>query len=108
MRKAANEDAVIPAERQVLRALCQGTPQGSVREIAKHILKDYRWRGPLNDVLFETLASLETDSPEVLRAQLPAVLTRRGFPDVPWEDFFAPHRLTKEDSEKLMRRLRQL
>ena len=102
------KDAVIHAERQVLRALCQGTPQGPVREIARLILNDYHWRDLLHAVLFETMASLKTDSPDVLRAELPALLTRRGFPDLPWEDFFAPHGLTKEEAETLMRRLRQL
>jgi len=101
-------DDVIQAERQALRALCQGTPQGSVLELAKRFLKDYRWRNPLNAPLFETLAGLKTSSLDVLRAELPALLTRRGFPDLPWEDLFAPHGLTMAEAEELMRHLQEL
>ena len=102
------KDDVLHAERQAIRALCQGTPQGSVRELAKLILNDYRWRNPLNATLFETLVGLKNSSPDFLRAELPALLTRRGFPDLPWEELFAPHGLTKAQAEELMRHLQEL
>jgi hypothetical protein len=105
-REGTCEDGVTQAERQVLRALCQGTAQGSVRESARLLLKNYRWRDPVHGVLFETLANLAAPAPEALRSQLPALLTRRGFPDVAWEDFFSPHGMTKEEAEELMRRLK--
>jgi hypothetical protein len=102
------KDDIIRAEHQVLRALCQDAPQGPVRELAKLILKDYRWRDPLNATLFEVLVALRNSAPGVLRPELPALLTRRGFPDLPWEDLFAPHGLTKAEVEALMRHLQKL
>ena len=89
----------------MLRALCQGTPQGSVRATARDILHSYRWREPLHHVIFEVVLSIPTEVPEVIRTQLPARLTRRGFPDVDIEDLFKPHGLSKEEAEHLIRRL---
>jgi len=105
MSRPLDDYSVIGMERQVLRALCQGTPEGSVRETATQILKGYRWREPLHQVVFEVLASFPTDAPETLREHLPSRLTRCGFPDVAWEDFFALPSLSKEEAERLMRRL---
>ena len=95
----------VEVERSVLRTLCQGTPQGSVRATARDILRTYRWREPLHHVIFEVVLSIPTEVPEVIRAQLPARLTRRGFPDVDIEDLFKPHGLSKEEAEHLIRRL---
>ena len=92
----------------MLRALSQGTPQGSVREIGKLTLKNYRWRDSVHAVFFEILRDLPAASPETLRAQLPALLTRRGFPDLNWEDLFSPHHLAKDEAEDLMRHLKSL
>jgi len=92
-------------ERRVLRTLCQGTPQGSVRASARDLLRTYRWREPLHHVIFEVILSIPTEVPEVIRTQLPARLTRRGFPDVDIEDLFKPHGLSKEEAERLVRRL---
>ena len=89
----------------MLRALCQGTPQGSVRETAKDILRTYRWREPLHHVIFEVILGIPTEVPEAIRTQLPARLTRRGFPDVDIEDLFEPHGLSKEEAEHLIRQL---
>jgi len=92
-------------ERRVLQALCQGTPQGSVRATARDILRTYRWREPLHHVIFEVILSIPTEVPEAIRTQLPARLTRRGFPDVEIEDLFKLHGLSKEEAEHLIRQL---
>lgn len=97
---------IIQTERRVLQALCGGTPQGSVREAAGLILKDYRWREPLHQAMFNILVSLQTDIPEVIRDHLPARLTRWGYPDVATDVFFQPHSLSKEEAEHLMCQLR--
>ena len=89
----------------MLQALCQGTPQGSVRATARDMLRTYRWREPLHHVIFEVVLSIPTEAPEVIRDQLPARLTRRGFPDVDIEDLFKPHGLSKEEAEHLIRQL---
>ena len=89
----------------MLQALCQGTPQGSVRATARDLLRTYRWGEPLHHVMFEVILGIPTEVPEVIRTQLPARLTRRGFPDVDIEDLFKPHGLSKEEAERLIRQL---
>ncbi len=100
-----NQPDLIRAERQVLQALCQGTPQGSVRATAQHLLQAYRWRNPIHRVVYEVLMTIPTEAPDLIRDQLPSRLTRRGFPDVDWEDIFRPHSLTKDAAERLMQEL---
>lgn len=85
--------------------MCQGTVEGSVLEAGKLILKDYRWHEPLHQVIFDVLVAIPTDVPELIRGQLPARLTRKGFPDVEWEDLFKPHSLSKKEAERLMEQL---
>ena len=89
-------------ERLILSALCQGTPQGPVREPARRVLARYRWLEPLHQVVYHVLLAMPFDSPEVARQQLPARLTRAGFPDVEVEDFFRPHSLSQRAADELM------
>lgn len=98
-------EGVIETERLILCALCQGTREGSVREVARETLRQYRWREPLHATLFETIMSMPTESTAALREQLPSRLTRRGFPDVAWEDFFEPHSLSKQEVERMISKL---
>jgi hypothetical protein len=96
---------VVKAERLVLRVLCTGTPQGPVRESARQFLRDYSWREPAHQVIFDALESIPSDLPEVIYSQLPARLTLRGFPDIDCEDFFQPHSLPREEAVRLMEEL---
>ncbi|HMD98361.1 MAG TPA: hypothetical protein VKM93_13650 [Terriglobia bacterium] len=89
-------------ERLVLSALCQGTPQGPVKESARGILAHYRWREPLHQIVYHVLLAMPFDSPELARQQLPARLTRAGFPDVEVDDLFRPHSLSQAAAEELM------
>jgi len=88
-----------------LRVLCLGTPQGSVKEIGRSLLRDYRWHNAFHEAVWNALYSLPSENPEVLRQLLPAKLTRLGFPDVEWEEFFAPHSLSQDEAMALMRRM---
>jgi hypothetical protein len=94
-----------PIEIQVLHALCLGTRQGSVKEAGKSLLRDYRWHNALHQALWNSLCAIPSDDPEILRQLLPAQMTRLGFPDVEWEELFAPHSLAKEDAIDMMRRM---
>jgi len=89
-------------ERLVLSALSQGTPQGPVKESSRAILADYCWREPLHEIVFQVLLAMPFDSPELARRQLPARLTRSGFPDVEVDDLFRPHFLSQAAAEELM------
>jgi len=92
-------------ERLVLGALCQGTPQGSVRESARRILARYHWQEPLHQIVYQVLLAMPFGSPQLARQQLHARLTRAGFPDVEVGDFFRPHSLSQAAAEELIRNL---
>ncbi len=99
------DPSILQTERLVLQALCQGTREGSVREVAERALRNYRWREMLHQIVFNTLLEIATDDPAVVRDVLPSRLTRKGFPDVAWEEFLEPHSLSKAEAERLMRQL---
>ena len=92
-------------EIQVLRILCLGTLQGPVGEIAKSLLRGYLWRNSLHQALWNALCAIPSENPEILRQLLPAQMTRLGFPDVEWEEIFAPQSVSKEEAIALMRRM---
>ncbi len=100
-RRRTNPDL----EKLVLRVLCLGTPQGPVKEALMPLLRKYHWGAQLHQAIFNALAALPSDDPAILRQLLPAKLTRLGFPDVEWEEFFAPHSFSREDSLALARRM---
>ena len=89
----------------MLRAICQESPLGSVREAASRLLKNYRWQEPIHQAIYDCLVQLHAGNPEFLRSELPACLTRTGFPDVDWETFFEPLPLTPQDVAKAVLRL---
>ncbi len=100
-----NAESLVEAERQVLRALCQSSPDDRA---GLNTLRSYRWREPLHRLIFDFLINLRSAHPELIREQLPAHLTRRGFPDFDLAGFFQPHSLTKTDVNQLIHRLRDL
>jgi hypothetical protein len=106
MPESRDEQRVIRAERRALQALCQGTPEGSVLEAGRRILRDYRWREPLHEMVFQALMTIPSGAPSLVRDLLPSRLTRKGFPDLAWEAFFQPHSLTRTEAERLMEQLR--
>jgi hypothetical protein len=92
-------------ERQVLRFLCQGSGEGDLNHKVRMALRSYRWQDPLHQVIFQILCDLPAESPALIREQLPARLTRHGFPDVAWEAFFEPPGLAQKEVERLVRYL---
>lgn len=89
----------------VLRALCQGTPQGSVRSEAAGLLSGYPWREPVHEVMFGCLTAIATVQPDDLRRVLFACLTRKGFPDIDLGIFFEPQSLTRKEATRLIQLL---
>ena len=102
MAAADENELVVDCERQVLRALCQGTLDCRA---SLNTLRSYRWREPLHQVIFDFLVSMPIATPELVREHLPTHLTRRGFPDfdLAW---FQPIALAETDIERLIQRLR--
>ena len=106
----ASRSAESPAalERRLLEAICQGAGDGSVRALARSLLARYRWRDPVHAALFDIVISFPAANPAALEEQLPARLTRRGFPDFDAAALFASPRPTYEQAAAWMQRLRQL
>ncbi len=96
-----SHDRIVEQERLVLRWLCQ--TESAPRHSAMASFRDYHWREPLHEVIFEVLTSFPLASAEPLRTLLPGRLTRLGFPDIP--DLFQPHGLSESGVEKVIERL---
>ena len=92
-------------EKLLLRAMCQAAAGDHVWAIAARTLGTYRWRDPLHEALFAVLREIRSRNPLDLREHLPAALTRRGFPDVDWDEFFQPVALSAEEAKILVERL---
>ena len=105
----ATRSAESPAalERRVLKAVCQGAGDGSVRTLARSLLARYRWRDPVHAAVFDIAMSVPLN-PAVLKEQLPARLTRQGFPDFDVAALFASPPPTCRQATAWMRRLRKL
>lgn len=95
-------------ERRVLGALCLGTREGSAKELARSILAAYRWREAVHGAVFDIVMSFPASGAVVLGEQLPARLTRRGFPDFDIAALFASPQPSQEEAAAWMRRLRDL
>jgi len=94
-------------EHRVLRALFQPDATSSLRETAQALLKEYQWKEPLHAAIFKILQGWATANSELLRSQFPALLTRRGFPDVAWEEFLQPCDVSLEETTRLVEELRE-
>lgn len=97
---------ILDLEKLALRVLCHGTPEGSVKQQLIPILREYHWQSQLHQVIFNAISECPSEKPEVFRQLLPAKLTRMGFPDVEWDEFFAPHTLSMEAVVALVERMR--
>ncbi|MGH9732230.1 MAG: hypothetical protein ACRD4A_11045 [Candidatus Acidiferrales bacterium] len=72
-------------ETRLLQFICDATEDGPLRGNVVRMLADYAWIDADNEILFEAIRQLFAQSPREILTHLPAELTRRGFPDLPWE-----------------------
>ena len=83
-----NDSETLQDERLALQFLC-ANPAASAAQKLKSRLSSYKWRNADHSVVFEALTRLNFAATAAqLREQLPAQLTRLGFPDVNYEVFF--------------------
>jgi hypothetical protein len=111
MRKAAMEgletrEKILASERDVLRAMCQGTREGPVRAEGLAILAAYRFADSVHQLVFDTLRQIPSDSPPIIRQQLTGRLNNKGFPDLDLDTFFEPHNISAEQARAQMHGLR--
>jgi hypothetical protein len=92
---AAGESIV--RERAILRALCVAEVHRADRLRALSILAKYRFHDPHHQVLFDVLQEVPSATPALLRERLPALLTRRGFPDFDLGFFLSAEEFVNQD-----------
>ena len=100
-----NDRSNIDAERRLLQALCQDSCEASARNLARSALADYRWCEPVHEIIFRFVVKQTEPAVILLRDQLPALLTRKGFPDVEWEEFFRAASISETKLADLIRKL---
>jgi hypothetical protein len=93
---------ILKAERNVLRAMCQGVPGCDVLRDGLEILADHSFMDSTHQLVFDTLRELRAGNPQLIRERMPARLNNKGFPDVDLETFFAPQRLRADEALALM------
>lgn len=90
-----SHDAQLPTservslERRILRQICSDSLSREDMNRAIDKLAQYAWREPEHDVLFKAIRRLGGGDAGRLREELPAQLTRMGFPDIDWPRYFA-------------------
>ncbi len=98
---------IVPAlERQVLRAFCAGTGTPDDWNQLPGRLTDYRWQDPDHKVVYDALRAIRTCDPKVRRDELPAQITRMGFPDLDLSLYFGSGESSVAEIEGLIGRLK--
>jgi hypothetical protein len=87
----------VARERKILRALCAGELASDERARALANLASYRFHDPHHQILFDVLREIPQATPALLRERLPALLTRRGFPDFDIELFLSTKQFSSRD-----------
>ena len=90
-----------------MRALCGGPSVRARWERIVAELKDYRWREPEHEVVFEALTRIRSHDLKALQAQLPAQTTRMGFPDVDWTIYLSGAETSASEIETLIEKLKE-
>lgn len=106
MPEPPSPELVAATELDVLRAMCTGTPEGTVWDRGMLLLDRYPFRDLVHQLIFDVLQEINTDLPDIIRQQLPARLTKKGFPAVDVEKFLAPHGLSSAKAVARMETLR--
>ena len=93
-------------ELRVLQVICQGALLGETEEAARELFGPYKWQDPIHSLIFNSWLSLRDVSQETFREQLPAMLTRHGFPDVDLEPYFRQPEASNKSFEALVKGLK--
>lgn len=100
-------EEILATEVKVLQAMCAGTLEGTVWDQGMLLLGAYPFQDVIHQLIFDTLQEINTDLPAIIRQQLAARLTRKGFPAVDTEKFLAAPGLAREEAVALMKQLRE-
>jgi|HubBroStandDraft_6_1064221.scaffolds.fasta_scaffold1210163_2 hypothetical protein len=92
-------------ERELLNILCAGVLSEEERGQTVLSLAEYEWKSPDHRVIFEALRRARQLDASEIRERLRAEVTRLGFPDIDWAEYFHPLYTDKAQIEKLIRAL---
>ena len=85
---AAESVRTTELEIAVLRALCTQAEDDALHTQLVNALNGYHWEHADHRVIYEALIEINSWDRETLRRELPAAVTRMGFPDIHCERFF--------------------
>lgn len=88
-------------EIRLLQFACDAAGHERSRGAVIRALVSYIWLDADNEILFETIRELFAQNPADILSELPAALTRRGFPDLPWEPLRKHSPLAPDDAVAL-------
>lgn len=88
-------------ERALLSALCSANLSTSERSTILLRLAGHTWRDADHQVIYTVLRSAPKLERAALRTHLVAEVTRLGFPDIDFTDYFVPSALSNTDVAKL-------
>ena len=71
-------------KRDLLRELCAGQIESRQWHSIVNRLFAYEWKDPEHKVVFDAWQAIKSDDALTRRQELPAQVTRMGFPDVDW------------------------
>lgn len=119
MTSQRQTDKILDLERGVLRAICSdfttssGThgkrtknPLAEALRDAVGQLADYTWQSTEHAVVFRAIAKLQATGNANVAEQLPAQVTRMGFPDVDWRLYLRPSGTPRVEIAELVRILK--
>jgi hypothetical protein len=104
----ASDDSPIIApqiERDILRQLCAGQIESKDWHTVVNRLSAYEWKDPEHKVVFDALQAIKSDDALTRRQELPAEVTRMGFPDVDWGKYLDADAQPGVPIERLIDRL---
>jgi len=103
----SDESSIIASqiERDILRELCAGQIKSQDWHSVLHRLSAYEWKDPEHKVVFDALQAIKSDDAPIRRQELPAQVTRMGFPDVDWGKYLDADAQPGLPIEQLIRRL---
>jgi hypothetical protein len=105
MPENSPDNTIAEIERQLLRALCSGVSAADDWNQLARRLSVYRWREPDHKVVYQALRTIKSNAPRTRREELPAQVTRMGFPDLDCGAYFEGKKLSAAEIEELLRRL---
>lgn len=92
-------------EKELLRCLCASGEDIAQRREVFQKLQQYSWCDNDHRILFEAIGGMLARNSQKLLQDLPAELTRRGFPDISCDALFAPSELNSAAALALAEKL---